>query len=465
MTLPTPTNRKVSRFGRLALAFVLAISGLLGGWFTNADPAAAHEPDKSVIYLDIFANGQIEGEVQLPATIVAEEFGFDLMFEGNSEQDIAETRDTMAPYVAEHLRFTGVDDANIDFAMTDTELLETESGEFAVYNFELEGETADTRVFNLTYDGLMEEVDGHDAFVVIRTDFGGGQFNNEGNFLDILDAGNTSLDIDLDDSSVWKGFVGTVELGVEHILIGTDHILFVLVLLLPSVVLFNAARRWEPGTSFRSSLWRVLKIVSFFTLAHSITLTLGGLGILELPSKLVETIIALSIIAAALHNLRPVFANKEWVVAFAFGLFHGLGFAGLLSDLGLGQGQRVLSLLGFNLGVELGQMFIILLTFPILFVLRRTTAYLPLMRAGSVLLALIAAVWAVERIFEVDLGIDGWIMRFTSTPQVWALLALSMAGATGLFFLQKSQGKLIEPAAPGSADVAEASERIPVGAR
>ena len=134
-----------------------------------------------------------------------------------------------------------------------------------------------------------------------------------------------TLDVDLDNPSIWRAFTGTVALGMEHIFIGTDHILFVLVLLLPAVMVFSLADGWGPVPSFKDGLFRVLKIATSFTIAHSITLALGGLGIVELNSKLVETIIAVSIIATAFHNLKPIFANREALIAFAFGIFHGFG--------------------------------------------------------------------------------------------------------------------------------------------
>ena len=170
---------------------------------------------------------------------------------------------------------------------------------------------------------------------------------------------------------------------------------------------------------------------------------MGGLEIIELPSKLVETIIAISIIAAAFHNLKPIFANREALIAFAFGIFHGFGFAGLLSDLGVGRGQRLLSLFGFNLGVEIGQAFIILLLFPALFLLRRTRYYPGFLRLGSIVLAGVAFIWAIERIFETEIGIDSVLEKFTRAPRVFILVAIATVLAAGIRQFEASQGRLI----------------------
>ena len=236
---------------------------------------------------------------------------------------------------------------------------------------------------------------------------------------------------------------------MDHIFIGTDHILFLLVLLLPAVMLFSIARTWEPVPTFRGALSRVLKIATMFTLAHSITLTLGGLEIIELPAKLVESVIALSIMAAAAHNLRPVFANKEHLIAFGFGIFHGFGFAGLLSELGIGRGQRLLSLLGFNIGVEIGQAFIIVLVLPSLYLLRRTRLYPWIIKIGSILLGTVAAIWAVERIFERDLGIDSVLEKFTRAPRVFVLIAVVTLASAGIREFEARRGRLVPiPATP-----------------
>ena len=204
--------------------------------------------------------------------------------------------------------------------------------------------------------------------------------------------------------------------------------------------LYRAAPAFVAGTG--SSLWRVLKIVTMFTIAHSITLAVGGLGIVELSPRLVETIIALSIAAAALHNIRPIFANKEWVLAFAFGLFHGFGFAGLLSELGLDRSNRFLSLLGFNIGVELGQAAIILMVFPMLFILRRTRYYLGILYGGSVVLALVAPVWATERIFDYDTQVNELVDPILQWPRSAGLVAVGYVVATALWWFDRSRGRL-----------------------
>lgn len=195
-------------------------------------------------------------------------------------------------------------------------------------------------------------------------------------------------------------FLDYAQEGVWHIWVGYDHILFLLSLLLPAVLLWQAPR-WRPVDSFRAAFFDVLKIVTAFTVAHSITLSLATLGLVSLPSRLVEASIAASVVLAALNNVWPLFHGRRWMVAFCFGLIHGFGFASVLVDLGLPQGTLALALVGFNLGVETGQLAIVAVFLPLAFWLRHTVFYRRgVFVIGSLLIALIAGIWLAERVFN-----------------------------------------------------------------
>ena len=197
--------------------------------------------------------------------------------------------------------------------------------------------------------------------------------------------------------------------GIWHIWIGFDHILFLLSLLLPAV-LVQAEKGWR-GAERLGQAWReVLWVVTAFTVAHSITLSLAALGLISLPSRLVESAIALSVVLAAANNVWPVVAHRRWVVAFCFGLIHGFGFASVLAELGLPSDALALSLLGFNLGVESGQLVIVAAFLPLAFALRHTAFYRKgIFVGGSLLTMLVAGVWLVERVFDIKLitGVGG----------------------------------------------------------
>lgn len=205
----------------------------------------------------------------------------------------------------------------------------------------------------------------------------------------------------------WTQFAEYVKQGVWHIWIGFDHILFLLSLLLPAVLLYRD-RQWVGREGLRSAAMDVVRVVTAFTLAHSLTLTLAALGVLALPSRLVESAIAASVIVAALNNMRPLYQRGRVLFAFGFGLLHGFGFASVLADLGLPQGALLLSLVGFNLGVELGQLAIVAVFLPLAWWLRKGLFYRRvIMLGGSAAIALVAAVWLLERALDLHLPLWG----------------------------------------------------------
>jgi hypothetical protein len=195
----------------------------------------------------------------------------------------------------------------------------------------------------------------------------------------------------------WQTFQDYFEAGVRHILSGIDHLLFLLSLLLPAV-LHRKSGHWEPVHEARPALIGVLKVVTAFTLAHSITLTLAALDLVRLPTRLTESIIAASIIVAALNNIFPIITESRARIAFGFGLLHGFGFASVLSDMGLPPGARLISLLSFNLGIEAGQLSVVLLVMPLIYALRNGLFYRrTVMPWGSAAIAALAFVWLVQR--------------------------------------------------------------------
>ena len=203
--------------------------------------------------------------------------------------------------------------------------------------------------------------------------------------------------------TAWQQLAAYVNEGVWHIWLGFDHILFLLSLLLPAV-LIRRANVWHAADRFGGAFWDVARIVTAFTVAHSITLSLAAMGIVSLPSRWIESAIALSVVLAAVNNIFPVVGHGRWIAAFAFGLIHGFGFASALADLGLPSGSLALSLFGFNVGVEIGQLAIVCVFLPLAFGLRASWAYRRVVLAGgSAAIAAIAGVWLVERVFNLSL--------------------------------------------------------------
>jgi hypothetical protein len=429
------------RLGALTVATMFLVLGQVAVAF-------GHTGNESYVYLDIYDN-TVEGRVEYPINDLNEVLSTDFPTDAEGALVAAEAeRELLHEYTDEHLELREQVGGEWPIVFGDIETLEAAGG-YIIVNFAVDQEFASVpRSFTVAYDGIIHAKPERSALLIIGTDWGSGTFNNEADELLRFTAEQPVQEVDLGGTSFWRGFTGVVILGAEHIEIGSDHILFILALLLPSVLVFSRIAGWQPSASFGSSLWRVLKIVTMFTIAHTITLTLGGLGIVEFSPVLVETIIAASIILAALHNIRPVFVNKEWIIAFVFGLFHGFGFAGLLADLGLTQSRQFVSLLGFNIGIELGQATIILMVFPALFIARRTRAYLPAMHAGSVVLIAVAITWVLDRALGVDLGIDWLVTAVLLWPRSILLIAALYVVAIALYFFDKGRDALLPVAAP-----------------
>lgn len=219
----------------------------------------------------------------------------------------------------------------------------------------------------------------------------------------VLSPTDPSLELHTSEVGIWRTFVEYVKEGVWHIWIGFDHILFLVSLLLPAV-LVREGNQWRPVASFRPACRSVLKIVTVFTIAHSITLWLAVMEYVTLPGALVEATIAFSIIVTAVNNCYPLFRLQGWTIAFVFGLIHGFGFANVLVDLGLSNVALAVSLFGFNVGVELGQLAIVLVSLPFAFMARKSPIYTRgVLQGGSLLIGLIAAIWMYERVFGVEI--------------------------------------------------------------
>lgn len=272
---------------------------------------------------------------------------------------------------------------------------EHSDGAYAVVRFDVAC-TANPRSLELTYQLFFDIDPQHRGLLRLQ--------NGEQTQTTIFSPEVTSKRFDLGDKGgSLPQFLAYTKEGIWHIWIGFDHVLFLVSLLLPAVLVLSH-KTWQPAARFGGAFLEVLKIVTAFTLAHSITLTLAALEVVSLPSRLVESLIAVSVMLAALNNLYPLVHGRRWVVAFAFGLIHGFGFASVLVDLGLPKWALLSALLGFNVGVEIGQAAIVAVILPLAFALRATWLYRTVvLGAGSWLIVAIATLWFAERAFNLRL--------------------------------------------------------------
>lgn len=387
---------------RALTKYLLLLLALLCG------PASAHKPSDSYLALNVDGE-RIEGQWDIALRDLDFAIGLDGDGDGQLTWDEIRSRHPdIAAYALSRLRLASGDTA---CAVTPGQQLidHHTDGAYTVLRFRATCPTAPTRL-RITYRAFAGIDPQHKGLARIIHD---GRTTTA-----IFGADTPEQTITLAAPSRLRELTDYVEHGVWHIWIGFDHILFLVSLLLPAV-LVRHDRRWRQAPDFRSAAADVCKIVSAFTLAHSITLSLAALGAVSLPSRWIESAIAASVVLSALNNLAPVVHGKRWLVAFVFGLIHGFGFASVLADLGLPQGSLAQALVGFNVGVELGQLAIVAVFLPLAYAIRRSWAYQRLvMVGGSTVILLVATVWLGERALDLRLSGLGqaWASAFSPVP-------------------------------------------------
>ena len=350
--------------------------------------AAAHKASDSFLYLD-------SGPTELRIDVALRDLALLTSIDRNGDrqvsgQELRQARPEITRTVESALTFSN-SSGNCDLAGNKWGISEHSDGFYSAARYAIQcpdGEPPRALEYNL----LFEQDALHRGLVSLDHD---GQKR-----LTVLGPDSRTLDLTGTDTPGYFGvFTTFVYEGVIHLLIGLDHILFLLVLVIPAT-LSTAKNQASSGQSraLRGRLLELAGIITAFTLAHSITLALAALDIVSLPIAWVETVIALSIGLAALNVAWPILGHKTWKLAFGFGLVHGFGFASVLGDLTSGVSGLAVALAGFNLGVELGQLALLVVGFPVLYYLGKNRMYqkgaVPVMLAG---IGAISLFWVVQR--------------------------------------------------------------------
>ncbi len=355
-------------------------------------PCAAHKQSNSYLALSVTGNS-VEGRWDIALRDL--EFAIGLDADADGTLTWGETRrgaDAIRAYAFSHLIVSAVEaesSSGCELIPARRMLIDEHvDGAYAVLFFEAECALA-PRQLQIDYS-LLEGIDPNHRGLLELSSQGSMQSHVLAN-----DAPAVAFETVTPDRA--RQFRSFVTEGTRHIWLGFDHLLFLFTLLLPSVVTRRDGQ-WEARHGLRDSAVDMLKVVTAFTLAHSVTLSLAALEVIALPSRLVETMIALTVLLGALNILFPIVQERRWVVALGFGLIHGLGFASVLSDLGLSSVHLLEALVGFNVGVELGQLAIVLAVMPAAFLIRDSIFYRrALLQAGAALIAVVAAYWMFTR--------------------------------------------------------------------
>ncbi|CAM3821465.1 HupE/UreJ family protein [Nocardioides zeicaulis] len=414
-----------------AFACIVAVLAL-------AVPASAHVVPTSTIELAV-TDTNIVATVEIPLDDLAAAAGIDLGDETQADVDAAAT--AIEAYLLKH--FTPTSNDGTAWTVTEGDLVVETTGDTATTGTYQALETTFTlsppagsdtaeeeSSFNLGYDAVVEKVATHVTIVTIESDTTDDDFSGayEVGTVQRSTVTNTveELHVDLTSGTSRAAFLDMVRLGMQHIKDGTDHQLFLLTLLLPAPLL-AVRRRWGLFVPTSTAVRRIGAITLSFTLGHSLTLALGALG-LPAPQRLVEAAIALSILVAAIHAVRPIFPGREALVAGAFGLVHGLAFSETLRALDLSGPHLVLALLGFNVGIEAMQLIVVALVLPPLLLLARTNSYQRLRVVAAAATGTAALGWLAARLGATNpIGNLADELGTLSIPLVVALWLLAIA--------------------------------------
>ncbi|MDV9172970.1 HupE/UreJ family protein [Streptomyces sp. W16] len=435
---------------RLVAGIAIAVPAAL---LLGASPAAAHPMPHSVVQLDVYKDS-VTARLALPVGDFTTASGIDL----NTVKASALPTKAAAirTYLAAHIHPTTLKGELWQVSIGALSLSRTEQTSTGPYR-ELIAKAvltppagADVRHFTFDYDVIVHQVVTHITLVTVRQDWAAGRVTGDGATqvgtirLDIRHMKVPPLTVDLGKGSAWRGFVAMLQLGANHILTGTDHLLFLLILLLPAPLL-AAGGRWNGGLAGpRAALTRIGRITLAFTVGHSVALAATALTRLQIPGRPVEAFIAASILVGAVHAIRPLFPGKEALVAGVFGLGHGMAFSFVLAEMHLSTGQLASSLLAFNLGIELVQLLLVCLALPSLLVLARLRVQ-PALRVGGALITATAAIgWLVDRLGlpnPVARAADSAGSHTTGMLTVLALAAVAAVAAVGWTLVVRQRGR------------------------
>jgi hypothetical protein len=385
----------------------------------------------------------IDAELTLPIGELA--MGWEKPLPRDAVQTVRQYGDEIKEYVRAHVNPTSPDGRPWTVTVREvTPVVEQEPDvRVALTMTPPPGAPADRLTFR--YDVIFHHLITHTAVVTLASDWRNGVTGEEMVLLGTMRDTNAAIVIDRSGGSWFQGFAAMFRLGARHIGEGTDHLLFLLALILPAP-LVTVGGRWGGFAGGQIALRRIVKVVTAFTLGHSITLVLGVLGWARLPGAVVESAIALSILVSAVHALIPIFRGREVFIAGGFGLVHGLAFAATLTDFGLDPWTLASSVLGFNLGIEAFQILVILAAMPWLVLLARSRIYGPLRIAGAALTGIAATAWFAERALGWGNPI-GPLIEAVASHALWLLAGLAVLAIAALLHdrLTSSPSRSEEP--------------------
>lgn len=365
----------------------------------TAGVATAHRIDESYVYFQVTEDA-LTGRIEVTSKDLAQAFTFDGDSRLPTNDQIEARADEIFDHFADRLLILA-EGQRYPVTFTGLDFLDTDIATFALFSFDIPGLAPAPDAIEMSYEFLFNDVDpGHLGFALIESNTRTGVRKNESHISLTFGPGGGVQTLGLTADPPGKVFVDFVVHGIWHIWHGIDHLMFLAALLL-AATMTRRDGHWAPTENLGRSMGVMVGLVTAFTLGHALAISLSAFGVIRFPSTWVEGAIALSIILVALANLMPGLQTRSGLALFAFGLFHGFGFVSVLPLLGADPMLKTVGLIGFTIGIELAQLAIVLVAFPVLYLVCNWRIYPMLaLRLGSVGVIAIAAVWFAERSYN-----------------------------------------------------------------
>jgi len=347
-----------------------------------------HASGENYIFIDVFEKA-IKGRFELHLSDINEHLKLKL----------PDQLEAVEAYVAEHSEIGAGGDVYA-VEISTNKVISLPQGEFLQLEFEIDLPEGVPDVLTVRNTMFFEYESKHRGLVCLNRNAKDGEAYGAEYTALVLSPSNPEKELDLLNVSGLEGFIGFIKQGAWHIAIGWDHILFLLALTFP-LVLRREGGRWQAVDAAGQALANAIRVMICFTVAYSLGLILGATGVVSLPARPVESIIALSIFVVAIHNIFPVLHGKAWLLTLAFGLFHGLGFAFMLGNLQFRMVDLLKTVIAFIIGVGFGECVIVAGAVLVFLLLRKQTWYARVVLVGgSALTGLVGMYWFVERAFD-----------------------------------------------------------------
>ncbi|AJQ92499.1 HupE/UreJ family protein [Gynuella sunshinyii] len=408
----------------MRLCYRILLLTFMTGW------SQAHDVLTSSIFFD-FRSDMILAEMHVPLDqlhLAAPEFGSKTQIDLDDDHQQA-----ISKYLSQHIQLLSAPKKALPMKVDKLQQIQIDQQPFLY--IELKFPISDTNTLVFKSDVILHQVVTHRTLVSVRSDFKTATFSDAPRLIGVLRYKHKDVLIDREQASIWQGFLAILSAGMHHIAEGNDHLLFLCCLLLPAP-LARSGFRWTTAVPLGTCMGSIVKIVTAFTLAHSLTLALASTQLLKVPSRPVEILVAASILVSAIHAIRPVFGANATAVAAGFGLIHGLAFASEMAGRGFTGLDLIMSLAGFNIGIEIMQLLIVGALMPWLILSSRSHWYSILRITGSALAIMVSLAWIAERTWNMSSPVDAWIQVLRSEG-MWIYLFLTAIACASVIWSKR----------------------------